>query len=58
MQDYENETVYVGDALEVEIFALEVVESDDGIVVENVPSEVVACEEAWVDCDEVALAWV
>jgi hypothetical protein len=27
-------------------------------VVENVPSEVVACEEAWVDCDEVALAWV
>jgi len=27
-------------------------------VVENVPSEVVACEEAWVDCDEAALAWV
>jgi hypothetical protein len=27
-------------------------------VVENVPSEVVVCVEAWVDCDEVALAWV
>lgn len=31
VQDYENETVYVGDNVEVEIFALEVVESDDGI---------------------------
>jgi len=58
VQDYENETVYVGDDVEVEIFALEVVENDDGIVVENVPSEVEACEEAWVDCDEAALAWV
>jgi hypothetical protein len=25
---------------------------------ENVPSEEVAFEEAWVGCDEVALAWV
>lgn len=31
VQDYENETAYVGDDVEVEIFALEVVESDDGI---------------------------
>jgi hypothetical protein len=31
VQDYENETVYVGDAVEVETFVLEVVESDDGI---------------------------
>lgn len=31
VQDYENETVYVGDDVEVEIFALEVVENDDGI---------------------------
>ena len=31
VQDYENETVYAGDDVEVEIFALEVVESDDGI---------------------------
>lgn len=31
VQDYENETVYVGDDVEVEIFALEVVESDGGI---------------------------
>jgi hypothetical protein len=26
--------------------------------VENVPNEVVVFEEAWVDCDEVAQAWV
>jgi hypothetical protein len=31
VQGYENETVYVGDDVEVEIFALEVVASDDGI---------------------------
>jgi len=31
VQDYENETVYAGDDVEVEIFALEVVESDGGI---------------------------
>jgi hypothetical protein len=29
VQDYENGTVYAGDAVEVGIFAVEVVESDD-----------------------------
>jgi hypothetical protein len=29
--DYENETLYVGGGVEVEIFFLVVVESDDGI---------------------------
>lgn len=58
LQDSENGTLYVGDVVGVEIFFLVAVESDGGIEVENVPSEEVAFVEAWVGCDEVALAWV